>query len=255
MTSPFAADFLRLMPRDGEPPKALARFHDGECKILQGLPYSAQSGWTTHGNCWLRGRLEQSLRADLDGYFVGISPPCDWPEGTHTMLPMTAGPERRTFATIFWHANYRRIRDELEKGSLVGSAVVSSQGGDYDVPDRGAVEPWDIDELVTRLLDEERTILVSAGPCACIIVHQYWLRCPPERRQTILDVGSAVDYLTKPGAPTRHYSEPNSSYQDHHCSWTENAVPWGRKSRKKNPRGWKGHLWRKANQNAGPGSS
>jgi len=254
VTTWFQAELERFLPRPGAPPKALARFHDGECKILEGKPYEAKSGWTTYGNCWLRSRLEQSLRADLDGYFVGISPPCDWPEGTAVMLPMTAGKHRCTFATIFWHANYPRVQHELEKGSLRGAAVVSSSGGHYTVPARGAVEPWDIDALVTELLDEERTILVSAGPCACIIVHQYWLRCPPERRQTILDIGSAVDYLTKPGEATRHYAEANSPYRNHHCSWNQSA-PWGRKKGKRKPRGWKGHLWKNAKQNPGQGSS
>ncbi|HEV3003349.1 MAG TPA: glycosyltransferase, partial [Pirellulales bacterium] len=69
-----------------------------------------------------------------------------------------------------------------------------------------------------RLLPVRRPILVSAGPAACIVVHKYWQRATPERRQTIVDVGSAIDELTK-GRKTRQYQVPGTRTAELVCSW------------------------------------
>jgi hypothetical protein len=77
---------------------------------------------------------------------------------------------------------------------------------------------FDIDLLVARLLRVQRTMLISAGPASAIIIHRYWQRAEPERRQVIVDVGSAIDELTK-GKRTRSYQVPGSRNAELVCSW------------------------------------
>jgi hypothetical protein len=77
---------------------------------------------------------------------------------------------------------------------------------------------FDLDALVRRLLAVRRPILVSAGPAACVIVHEYWQRAVPEQRQVIVDVGSAIDELTK-GRKTRQYQVPGTRNAQLVCTW------------------------------------
>jgi hypothetical protein len=63
-----------------------------------------------------------------------------------------------------------------------------------------------------RLLDSDRPIVVSAGPAACLIVHNYWLRASPEKRRSI------IDELTK-GRKTRQYQVPGSRTAELVCRW------------------------------------
>ncbi len=236
----FRADLERFLhPKE---PVALARFHDGECHMLQGEPYNARSGWRLYRPSWMQDRLVASLEADMEGYWVGISPPCDWPEGTAVFRPHVATVRRMTFATIFWHSNYAPFMAAIKGGSLKDACIVTSGKGDYKVPKNGAVEPWDLDGLVDELLQEQRTILVAAGPCACVIVHEYWKRADPQKRQTILDVGAAIDPIVH-GRNTRDFHDPSSPLRQHVCSF-QTSVPWAKKKAKK-PKGWRGYLARK----------
>lgn len=217
----FQRDLERLV--DTSRPVALARFGDGEYHLLHGLPYRAGSdGWVAHKEVWLRTRLLESLRARMDGYLVGISPPCDWPKGTAYYRPLVRG--EMTFATIFSHANYLAFQTALQ-GPLAGACIVGCTGKvDYKVPAQGAVVPFDIDGLVEKLLGERRPILVAAGPCACVIVHDYWKKCPSDHRQTILDVGAALD-LRLHGKETRNFHNSSSPLRAHVCDFGK-SVPW-----------------------------
>lgn len=219
-TNRFQADFARVL--DLSRPVALSRFHDGELRLLRGEPYKARSGWSISQESWLRPRLEKALRAELDDYLVGISPPCDFPQGTAFYLSHVR-PNRRTFATLFWHANYHQFVAALQ-GPLKGACIVTSGRGHYQVPANGVATRWDLDGLVTQLLEERRPILVAAGPCACVIVHEYWCRQRPELRQPILDVGAAVDPVVH-GKSTRDFHDPASILRNHSCSWDQ-CVPW-----------------------------
>jgi len=101
---------------------------------------------------------------------------------------------------------------------LSEAVFVASEGGDYWVPDDVLNSSFDIDALVARLLNVDRTILVSAGPAAAIIIHRYWQRAAPEKRQVIVDVGSAIDELTK-GHKTRQYQMPGTRTAELICTW------------------------------------
>lgn len=223
----FRRDLGRLV--DTSRPVALARFGDGEYHVLGGTPYSSRSGWVLHGQSWIRRRLDAALRASLPGYWVGISPPCDWPLGTAYFRPRVTA--RRTFATVFSHSNYPIFRRHLQR-DLAGACLVGPGAkADHRVPPNGVLKKWDLDGLVDCLLKETRPILVAAGPCACVIVHEYWKRCPAAQRQTILDVGAAVDPLLH-GESTREFHDTSSPLRTHVCDW-ERSVPWSPGKKKK----------------------
>lgn len=211
----FASDLERFISPSR--PIALARFHDGEYHVLASKPYDARSGWHLHRESWLRPRLLESLSAKLDDYWVGISPPCDYPLGT-AFLRQHVQTKLLTFATVFWHRNHPRfvghVRANLGEYCLVGSSARCT----HRVPANGVAKEWDLDGLVTTLLGEKRSILLAAGPCACVIVHEYWKRADPAQRQTILDAGAALD-------PIIHGRNTRSFVLHHACSWTA-GVPW-----------------------------
>lgn len=235
----FQRDLSRLV--DTSRPVALVRFGDGEYHLLNGEPYRARSGWTLASrSSWLRDRIEASLVAVLPDYWVGISPPCDWPIGTAYFRPKVKA--RRTFATVFSHSNYPRFRKLVApRGALAGACLVGpGKKADYPVPLNGVVRKWDLDGLVDKLFAEERPILVAAGPCACVIVHEYWKRCDPAKRQTILDVGAAIDPILH-GKGTRDFHGSASALRFHTCSW-DRSVPWGPPRKKKKIKGYRAHL-------------
>lgn len=212
-------------------PVALARFHDGEYHVLRGLPYDARSGWHLYRPSWLRERLAAALAADMDGYWVGISPPCDFPVGT-SYYRSKVTTKRLTYATLFWHANYPRFRSWATKAVKTSCVVGCSKKCDHQVPANGVANKWDIDALVEKLIREERTILIAAGPSACVIVHEYWKRCPVEKRQSILDVGASIDPIIL-GRPTRHYqTSAGRKLLSHTCSW-DKTVPFSRSAKHK----------------------
>lgn len=223
----FRSDLGRFL--DPAEPVALARFHDGEYHVLRGAPYDARSGWHVYRASWLRDRLYEALTADLDGYWVGISPPCDYPLGT-AYYRSHVSTQRRTFATLFWHSNYRIFRSKV--GDLSSFCVVGcTDRCEVRVPANGVAKAWNIDEVVDQLLEKRQPILVAAGPCACIIVHQYWLRAPAETRQTILDVGAAIDPRIH-GRATRDFQKPGSRLASHSCRW-DKSVPWSKAAERK----------------------
>ena len=218
----FQRDLSRLV--DTSRPVALARFGDGEYHVLRGEPYKAKSGWRLEGPSWLRERLQTSLTAALPRYWVGFMPPCCWPIATAFYRPQVKA--KRTFATVFSHGNYAAFQKFIGgRGPLAGACLVGpGEKADYKVPADGVVRAWDLDALVGRLLEERRPILVAAGPCACVIVHEYWKRCPEDRRQTILDVGAAIDPLLH-GGPTRDFHSVGSPLRVHTCKW-DRWAPW-----------------------------
>ena len=235
----FAAELERFVA--AKEPVALARFHDGEFHMPAEIPDRARSGWRLYRPSWLKDRLGQALEADLDSYYVGISPPCDYPRGT-SFFRSRVKTKRVTFATVFWHHNFLGFMGAVRSGALKDACIVSSGKGDVKVPKDGAVVPFDIDAVVERLLEEKRPILVAAGPCACVIVHEYWKRADPKSRQTILDVGAAIDQIVH-GKNTRDFHDPGSALRMHECTFAH-TVPWAHQKAKA-LKGWRGYLGRK----------
>lgn len=239
MHRPASRDtFAAALARFTKParPLALARFHDGEYHVLNGLPYKARSGWTLGRPSWVRDRLRAALTAKLPDYWVGLSPPCDFPRGTAYYRPLIRTAQR-TFATVFQHRNFPAAEGAFRRGVFEKACLVSPRGGAFRVPANGVAQPWDLDALVTELLKERRPILLAAGPCAAVIVHEYWKRCPKAQRQTILDIGATLDRKIH-GRKTREYHDGANPLRHHVCRW-DRAVPWARKPAEDPSKNWR----------------
>ena len=195
-------------------PFAFVRFGDGERAVCMGKPIEAGDGRNSPGGStpFLRD-LIASLECDLEGYFIGIPDTCCDADAHAWYLGMARAPlERLTFANIFVNANYQRFR----KLDLSGMAIVAPFNADFVVPENLVERHAEIDPLVDRLLEVDRPILVAAGPAANVIIHKYWQRA--KTKQTIVDVGSAIDERLK-GAKTRRYHLPGSPTADRVCLW------------------------------------
>jgi len=212
----FQADFAQFVKADE--PFAFVRFHDGEYAVIQGISYQARSGWSVDSPTWLQYPLQEALEANLDGFYIGISPPCDHSEAAAFYRGQIKCPKQRlTFATIFQHSNFKKTPQLLRH--FQNPFVVSCKHGDVTVPQNGVRKGWDIDAVVRKLLKvESRPILVAAGPCANVIIHRYWKTQDPDKRVTIIDIGSALD-LDVHGKRTRPYHDPQAKASQHHCDW------------------------------------
>lgn len=202
---------------EAEEPFALVRYGDGEASLITKKPYVSADQWRTdasRGESWITPFLIESMEFVDDRYCVGIPMACCLAKYV-TLANRIQTPESRlTFATIFLHANLSRIDELFHRYD----AIVVGQHGGIEVPKDGVSSPWDLDSVVEELLGIDRPIFVAAGPCAKVIIHRYWTRQDPSRRQTIIDVGSAVDAFY--GQNTRHYHDKNSFLRDHRCTWT-----------------------------------
>ncbi len=214
----FTQDFIRDFEQFdfSGPPFAFARFADGERAVCMGTPVAGGDGWAYAGGASaLADAVNAALRYDGEGYHVGISDSCcDGPARDWYLKQVRVPPERLTFSNVFVNWNYRRFR----LLDLSGAVTVASEGGDFAVPADLFATPFDIDALVDQLLRVDRPILVSAGPASGVIIHRYWERAGPARRQVIVDVGSAIDERTK-GRRTRAYQQPGTRTAELVCRW------------------------------------
>jgi 2-polyprenyl-3-methyl-5-hydroxy-6-metoxy-1,4-benzoquinol methylase len=213
-TQNFITDFDEFDFR-GEP-FAFVRFGDGERAICEGRRVECQDGWTFAGATTpFAADLNASLRFNDPDYFIGISDSCCDLSAHQWLLKQVSVPlSQLTYANIFVNWNYRRFR-QLD---LNGFAIVANGVADFWVPGDLVCGNYDIDALVTQLVEINRPILLAAGPASCIIAHKYWLRADPARRQTIIDVGSAIDEKTK-GHKTRQYQTPGTRTAELICTW------------------------------------
>jgi len=198
------------------PPFAFARFADGERAICMGQAVEGADGWRYAGGASpFQEALLAALRFNDRDYYIGISDGCcDAAAKEWYLRQITLPLSHVTFSNIFVNGNYERFK----RLDLSAAATVAPEGADYWVPQDVVGSNFDIDQLVARLLAVKRTILVSAGPASAIIIHRYWQYAPPERRQAIVDVGSAIDEWTK-GRRTRQYQVPGSRNADLVCTW------------------------------------
>lgn len=228
MTQDFATDFdaivSTLKPEYSGPPIALSRFGDGEYAIMRCMEHRANSdGWNWHGeNHIIRYFLTDSLTAggELDDYYVGVSAANHHPKAHQWYMRQLTAWEvptsRVTFASLFIFANYERFLAAIKlAGGLVPFVTVGCTAKhDFKVPENPLDAAWPsvIDELAAELMniDHCQAMLVSAGPWGKVLVHRYWQLTDDnrDRRQTIIDVGSAVDELFR-GRRTRRYHDPN----------------------------------------------
>lgn len=201
---------------------ALSRFGDGEWALLRQKPYKSASGWTTKGQSWISGPLLSSLRADLDGYCVGYSPPCCHPKCVEFFAENVQVPKiRRTFSTVLFHGNFVRARTFFSRTPAV--LVGCTRGCQIRVPARAVDEPVDIEPIIEKMMAvRDKPIFVAAGPLACVLVHQYWsrTRSRPEDRVACIDIGGVLDQSLH-GKQTRYYQDASSGLHKHFCKWDD----------------------------------
>lgn len=214
-----AAD-LETLAFDSPDPWALVRFADGERAILEGREIQTADGWTTPGsNHPFTDALWDSLCDDVDGYHVGLSCPCCDAE-SHQWYMELAGvpPSRRTYSNIWANANTTRATERL-------TALVRSGLGIVVHPNRNLVNaPINetlayADTLSAMSLASDQVLLIAAGPATNIIIHRYWRDTPPEKRRTIVDIGSALDPFLRRQI-TRGYHHPDHPNRSKVCRWS-----------------------------------
>lgn len=213
----FEQDFVRDLEKINfrGAPFAFARFGDGEFALCAGRPVRASDGWSYAGGpSPFVDKLREALCADLQGYYLGISCPCCHEEAHQWYLQQIRAPrERITFATLFVNANYERFR-QLD---LSRTVLVASRGGDFTVPPDAVNAGFDYEPLLEDLLKVDRTILLAAGPLACILVYEYWRRA--QRPQVIVDIGSTLDPVLF-GRSTRGYHRSDGPTSRKVCVWS-----------------------------------
>jgi hypothetical protein len=205
-----ARDFDAILA--AEEPFALVRFGDGEAAIIAGQAHKAANNeWAVaKGDTWLRIPLMKSLLRAGAGYCVGLPPGCCLPKHTalHHRARVPLG--QRTFATIFLHGNLARVPELLDRYQ----PLVVGPRGEIKIPEHAVEIGCDVDAIVADLLTVERPMVVAAGPLANVIIDRYWKRQAPEKRQTILDIGSALDFHQ--GRASRYYHR--GWLLRHHCT-------------------------------------
>lgn len=215
----FIKDFNFLL--NEKEPFAFVRYHDGEHAILEGIPYRAASKWTSLGDdVWFRDELKETLTADLDRFFRGISPPCCTPQAAdYYRKHVKDNNGTVTFATLFQFKNFRRM-NVLRRKFVNPLIVGSGKSVDIRVPVNGVSKAWDMDAVVDKMIQSKRPIFVAAGPCANVLIYRYWTRQAKDKRQFVLDVGAAFD-LEIHGRETREYHKKSSRMHAHICSWDD----------------------------------
>jgi hypothetical protein len=208
LTQSFDSDFKTLTdalsPHYNGSAFAFSRYADGEAAIIFGREHKAKSdGWHwTGAKSDLPERLLDSLHCDLFGWHVGITCEDHHRLDHHALLKEVRTPFV-TFAEIFIFANYQRFcRLDLSHCLTIGFK------GEIKTPKTPDDPAWakTIDDLVPFMAECNRPMLVSAGPWACVLIHEYWKRCPKQLRRVVLDVGSALNT----GRRTRTYQKPSS---------------------------------------------
>lgn len=223
MTRDYEHDFDSLIetlsPSYSGSPLAFSRFADGEAAIIFGGSHSAKSdGWEWHGG--RRSELPQRLKDALQyaelGYHLGITAEEHHPRDHKRLLnEVKLGLSFITYAEIFIFANYQRFqRMTLDHCCTIGGT------GEVRTPKTPDDVAWNktIDELVPFMVECSRPMLVSAGPWACVLIHEYWKRCPKNMRRVVLDVGSAMDEKHR-GRKTRRYQKPGNGLQSWRPKW------------------------------------
>ncbi len=210
-TQDHRSDFDVILNHDK--PFCLVRFGDGELSLVTGRGHVSADAWRVNGPTWIRGALIESLCCNLDGYAVGWVPPCCLQSGIRLRPAIRVPLEMQTFATIFLHANLRRFEEVMVRFS--DAVIVNSSFGpeEFRIPADGVSAPWDIDGLVDKLAKAQRPILLAGGPLSNILAMRLWKRWKPEERQTVLDVGSALDALHGKFSRAFHVLK-----KDHVCS-------------------------------------
>jgi hypothetical protein len=238
----FDADFeamtAGLKPGYDGPAYAFTRYGDGEAAIMRGRRHVAKSdGWVwpadpavarddenrgtdTYDETKLPTQLWLAMTEDVPGWYVGVTAEEHHPDDHDWMVDwvfddrghMTE--DRVTFAELFIFANHARFKAlDLRHCRIVGPRQHVDPF--LRVPRDAITSGWDWRPLVDYLIRGQASpIVVAAGPLAKVLIHDYWLRCPLDRRQVIIDAGSAISHLFG-SRPIRTYQKggPQSQWR------------------------------------------
>lgn len=223
LTQDFDTDFDKLVaplqPSYTGKPHAIMRFADAEHGPCSGKPVRSRDGWGYDGaDTPIALELRRCLELDLPGLYIGITSPLDYKVCYDFYMTKVKAPlSRLTSTNIFVNANYPRFRQlNVDHCYKLGPYP----DADYSFPAdamRNPTFPWE--PIVDVLLAVERPILLAAGPIACILVANYWERQLPEKLQTILDVGSALDPFF--GKRSRPFQTDGHREQSRKSLWHE----------------------------------
>lgn len=213
-TGDFDAMMAGVLPGYDDAPYAFARYGDGEAAIISERPYRTKAdGWTYPGGYSdISKYLATSLMCSLPGYYIGLPSPTFEPKHLEELLRFVRLPhECLTWSKIFIDTNHKRFKALLSRFIDHCMVVSSAPGADVLVPSNG-VNPFCGDAVIDHCVDEVRgatcPILVAAGPLSNLIIYRYWSEQAPECRQTIIDVGSAIDeHIKGRGGRVRKYSK------------------------------------------------
>jgi len=217
----FDAMMAGVLPGYDDAPYAFARYGDGEAAIISERKYRTKADdWTYPGGySEMSQHLCNTLTANTPGYYIGLPSPTYEPKYLEELVRYVRVPHNRiTWAKIFIDTNYKRFKAKMP--SFIERCVVVSPSpmADIFVPPNG-VNPYCgdaiIDNIVTQLKRITVPVLVAAGPLSNIIIYRYWSKQPADSRQTILDVGSAIDEHPKGrGRRIRTYSRLQHKRRD-----------------------------------------
>lgn len=202
---------------------SLARYGDGEKRIILRQETKAQEGWYSPNKETILGNdLKDSLCVTDERYFYGISCPCCDLE-SYCWYIDNVKTENITSANLWVSANYPRfmnrflslnrkavtITNYAGKGKKFGSLEVLKQ---YFVDD-SCVDFWKCnhDAFVQRIIDEVGKVenilfVVYAGPMSGVIISRLFQNNP---NNCYIDFGSALDEIIY-GKITRPYMQENS---------------------------------------------
>lgn len=210
-------------------PFSLIRFGDGERALCEGRDLKVDKPfeyWESKQNQPTRfvSFLQDSCQhKDDPDYYIGISCPCcDEPAFRWYLGKVRVKLPQLTYANLWVNNNWSRWMEFYHTNKIREKVLlVSSAGGDYQVPRDAVTHEWGLEKLVGQLIAEaDKPILVAAGPAANVIAYLYWTQAPVSTRQTILDIGSSLD-LEIHGEVTRCYQFPDkrSPYAERICHW------------------------------------
>lgn len=176
----LAIDLLR--PDFRSEPFALARFGSLEHEIIWGREHRGSS---------LSLSLFRALQCQLPGWRMGIVSGERDPDAHQQLLLNTKiGLSYLTFSEL-WLA----ISQEELANISIDHMLTIGPSCTIETPESPDDENWPaaVDELVPYMVNCGRTVAVSAGPWAPVILHRYWSECPVEKRQLVLDVGTPLE--------------------------------------------------------------
>lgn len=204
-----------------------SRFADWERSLICGWEIQGADGWKSGPDQKIGRALHAALRCDLPGWYVGIACPCCDLEGHEVLKANLRVPEdHRSFSNLFVNGNYDRFMEKMAEQHWLDRCCVVASTPNANIPVASNLVNDDSDWLnpiVARMYCSDRPILLCAGPASNVLAHHYWKTVPEPMRQTVIDLGSALDPIFF-GRATHGYHRPDHPNRQKICTWSLPAV-------------------------------